>query len=75
MEERGNKKNMKWLIHCNLVNLRVVSLVIIVVEGSLSKGKGSTDGLRVLEILRCCCQVLVDVVHGQNHSADVGHVM
>ena len=52
----------------------MVSLVVIAVEGSLSEGEGSADGLRVLEILRRCCQVLVDVVHGRNHSADVGHV-
>jgi len=59
---------MKWLTHCNPVNLRVVGLVVITVEGFLSKGEGSTDGLRVLDVLRRCCQVLVNVVHGRNYG-------
>jgi len=68
------QKNIKQLTHCNLVNLRVVSLVVIMVEGSLSKGEGSTNGLSVLDVLRCCHQVLIDVVHGRNYGADVGCV-
>jgi len=53
----------------------VVGLVIITVESTLSKGKGSVDGLRVLDVLRCHHQVLVDVVHGRNYGADVGRVV
>ena len=66
--------NIKWLTHCDPVNLRVVSLVVITVESSLSEGKGSADGFRVLDVLRCCHQVLIDVVHGRNYGADVGRV-
>jgi hypothetical protein len=65
---------MKWLTHCNPVNLRVVSLVVIAVEGSLAEGEGRADGLRVLDVLRRCRQVLVDVVHGRNNGTDVGRV-
>lgn len=52
----------------------MVGLVVITVESTLSEGEGSTDGLRVLDVLRRCRQVLVDVVHGRNYRADVGCV-
>ena len=52
----------------------MVCFVIITVECLLSESKGSMDGLGVLDVLRSCCQVFVDVVHGQNDSADAGHI-
>ena len=42
------------------------------VECLLSKSKGSTDGLGVFDVLRSCCQVFINVVHGWNDSADAG---
>ena len=65
---------MKRLTHCNPIDVREVCFVIIVVKCLLSKSKGGTDSLGKLGVLTSCHQVLVDVVHGRNNSADAGCV-
>ena len=65
------KEKVRKLTHCNLINLRVVGFIIVSVKCFLSKHKGSADGLGVSRVLGSGCQVFINVVHGQNHSADV----
>jgi len=58
--------------HCNPVHFGMISLVVVAVQGLLCESKGSAYGWLKLVVEGVGSEYLVDMIHGWDHSGQVG---
>ena len=68
---RGKTWEISELTHGNVIDFRVISFVVIMIESAFADSQSTANSHRVMHIFSRCGKVFVNAVHHGNDGADI----